>query len=70
MQYRIDMKELIEVMRKVIIENHIKGLKRGHKKAMKDDREDGIKRKSQIEFDKKLVEIKSRISVLTEILQE
>ena len=64
----MDMEDLVEVMREVIDKNHIKGSKRGHKKERKDSRADDIKRKSQIEFDKKIVEIKERMSVLTELL--
>ena len=68
LQSNMDMEDLVEVMREVIDKNHIKGSERGHKKERKDSIADDIKRKSQIEFDKKIVEIKERISVLTELL--
>ena len=61
----MDMEALVEVMREVIIENHLKGSKRHHKKIKKDTKVDGMKRKIQIEFDRKLVEIEARFSVST-----
>ena len=64
----MDMEELVEVMPEEIVENHLKGSKKGTKKSREDARADGIKRKSQIDFDRKLVEIKARISALTELL--
>ena len=57
----MDMEDLVEVMREVIVESNLKGSKRGHKKEKKDVREDGIKKKSQIEFVRKLVEIEGLV---------
>ena len=53
----------------MIVENHIKGSKRGHKEEREDARADGMKRKSIIEFDRKLVEIKAKVCTLTKLLQ-
>lgn len=64
------MEELIEEVRKVITENHLKGSRKGHKKAKKGARADGIEKMSQTELDKKLTELEERISLLTESLQE
>ena len=61
----MDIEDLVKVMREVIAKNHLKGSKRGHKKARKDVKAYVIKRKSQIEFDRKLVEIEARFSVST-----
>ena len=50
-------------------ENHVKVSMRGRKKARKDARENDIKSKCQIEFDRKLVEIEARIDILIEMIQ-
>ena len=66
LQSSMEMEKLVEV----IAENHLKGSKRGHKEARKDARAYGIKRKSQIEFDRRLDEIEAMISALTKLLEE
>ena len=66
----MDMEELVEEVRKVITENHLKGSRNGHKKVNKDARANGINNMGQIEFDKKLTELEERISLLIELLQE
>ena len=70
MQFMMDMEELVEEVRKVITENHLKGSRKGHKKSRKDAIEDGIKKMSQIEFDTKLTELEERINLFTEMLQD
>lgn len=64
----MDMEELVEEVRKVITENHLKISRKGHKKSRKDSKADGIKKMSQIEFDIKLIELEEIISILTELL--
>ena len=56
----MDMEKLVEVMREVIVENHLKGSRRGQKKEGR--------KKSQIEFDRKLVETEARINILIYLL--
>lgn len=55
MQFIMDMEELVEGTRKVITQDHLKGSRKGHKK---------VKKTSQIEFDRKLIELEVRISAL------
>ena len=64
------MEECVNTMIEVSAENHVKVSMRGHKKARKDARENDIKSKCQIEFDRKLVEIEAHISALTETVHE
>lgn len=52
----MDMEKLLEVISK----NHMKGSRRGHKKEGR--------KKIQIDFDIKLVEIEARINALIELL--
>ena len=59
------MEGLVNAMREVSAENHVRVSMRGQKKVMKDARANDIKIKCQIEFDRKLVEIEARFSVST-----
>ena len=66
----MDMEKLVEEARKVIYENHLKGSRKGHKKEKKDARAYGIKKMSQIEFDRKLTKLEEIISLLRKLLQD
>ena len=70
LQFMMDMEELIEEVRKVIFENHLKGSRKGYKKERKYLRADGMRRMSQREFDKKIIELEEIISLLIELLHE
>ena len=56
----MNMEKLVEVMRELIAENLLNGSRKGHKME--------ARKKIQIEFDRKLVEIEARISALIELL--
>ena len=66
----MSMGKLIEEVRKVTTESHLKGSRGSHNRVMEDANAVGVKRMSQSKFDREITELKERLSVVTELLQE
>ena len=62
--------KLIEEVWKVTTESHLKGSKGNHSRTKEDARASGVKRMSQSEFDREVIELKKGLSKLTELLHE
>ena len=60
----------MEVVWKVATKIHLKGSKGSHSRTKEDARANGVKRMSQSKFDKEVVELKERLSKVTELLHE
>ena len=60
----------MEVVRKVIVDNHLKGSRGSHNRTREDARANGVKRMSQSKFDREVVELKERLSKVTKLLHE
>ena len=70
MQFIMSMGKLMEMVWKVATENHLKGSRGSHNRTREDARANGVKRMSQSKFDREVVELKERLSKVTELLHE
>ena len=60
----------MEEVWKVATEIHLKGSKGSHNSTRKDTKASGVKRMSQINFDREVTELKKRLSEVAELLHE
>ena len=62
--------KIIEELWKVATESRLKGSKGSHSRKREHARENGVKRMGQSIFDKEVIELKKRLSKVTELLHE
>ena len=65
LQFIMSMDKLMEVVKKVIVDGHLKGSRGIHNRVKKDSSAVDIKRISQSKFDIEITELKERISIVT-----
>ena len=68
MQFIMNMDKLIEEVRKVITESHLKGSRGSHNRVKEDVNAVDVKRMSQSKIDREITELKERLSIVTELL--
>ena len=61
----MSMDKLIEEVRKVIIDSHLKGSRGSHNRVKEDASAFGVKRMSQSNFDREITDMKQRLSIVT-----
>ena len=60
----------MEVVRKVIVDNHLRGSRGSHDRVKKDGSVVGVKRMSQSKINREITKLKERLSIVTELLHE
>jgi len=70
LQFIMSMDKLIEEVRKMTTDTHLKGSRGSHNWTREDARENDVKRMSQRRFDREVTELKERLSKVTELLHE
>ena len=68
MQFIMSMDKLIEEVRKVIIDSHLKGSRGSHNRTREDANAIGVKRMSQSSLDREVTKLKKRLSKMGELL--
>ena len=70
MQFIMSMDKLMEVVKKVVVENHLNGSRGSRNRAKEYASVVGVKRMSQSKIDREITELKERLSIVTELLHE
>ena len=70
MQFIMSKDKLIEEVRNVIVDSHLKGSRGSHNRVKYDANAVGVRGVSQSKFDRELIELKERLSLVTELFQE
>ena len=66
----MSMGKLIEEVRKLNDDSHLKGSRGSHNRTREDARENGVKRTGKRKFDREVTKLKKRLSKVTKLLQE